>query len=233
MIKNIYRIIILNEKNSFNRNINVHDKLLKIIIVIISIFFIFAAFGIYKIIFPNPQTVKFNNLLSLKRDTIELLKFLEKNKKIDQNTLSEFNLSGFFVSESELKPTNAPVDGIVTRGINLNENPPHNGIDIAAKFNSPVKAAQTGLVIFSGLLEDLGKTVILSHPNHYYSLYAHLNKIHVYQRQHIKINEQIGIIGQSGNSDGPHLHFEIWQNSNIIDPRELIKEYQLKDVSVK
>ncbi len=233
MIKNIYRIIILNEKNSFNRNINVHDKLLKIIIVIISIFFIFAAFGIYKIIFPNPQTVKFNNLLSLKRDTIELLKFLEKNKKIDQNILNDYNLSGVFISESELKPTNAPVDGIVTRGIALKKNPPHNGIDIAAKFNSPVKAAQTGLVIFAGLLEDLGKTVILSHPNNYYSLYSHLNKIDVFQRQHVESNEQIGIIGQSGNSDGPHLHFEIWQNSNIIDPRELIKEYQLKDVSVK
>ena len=63
MIKNIYRIIILNEKNSFNKNINVHDKLLKIIIVIISIFFMFAAFGFYIIIFPTPQTVKFNNLL--------------------------------------------------------------------------------------------------------------------------------------------------------------------------
>ena len=233
MIKNIYRIIILNEKTRFSKNFNIHDKFLYVIIFFISLIFIFASFGIYKIIFPHPKTIEFNNLLSLKRDTLDLLKFLDKHKQIDQNLLNEFKVSGFYVAQSQLKPTNAPVEGIVTRALDLKEKPPHSGIDIAAKLNSPVKAAQSGLVIFSGILEDLGKTVIISHPNNYYSLYAHLNKIYVTQRQHITINEQIGIIGQSGNSDGPHLHFEIWQNSNIIDPRELIKEYQLKDVSVK
>ena len=233
MIKNIYRIIILNEKTRFSKNINIRDKFLYVIICLLSLFFIFASFGIYKIIFPHPKKIEFNNLLSLKRDTLDLLKFLEENNKIDSTILNEFKLSGYYISETKLKPMKAPVEGIVTRGLELKGNPPHNGVDIAAQLNSSVKAVQTGLVIFSGILEDLGKTVIISHPNHYYSLYAHLNKIHVSQRQHININEKIGIIGQSGNSDGPHLHFEIWQNSNIIDPRELIKEYQLKDVSVK
>ena len=106
-------------------------------------------------------------------------------------------------------------------------------LDIAAKFNSNVYSAQRGLIIFADKLDELGSTIIIAHPNNYYSLYSHLNKIFVSKRDYVKGNQAIGTIGESGNSDGPHLHFEIWENSNIIDPREIIKEYKLKDVSIK
>ena len=52
-------------------------------------------------------------------------------------------------------------------------------------------------------------------------------------RDYVKSKQVIGTIGESGNSNGPHLHFEIWQNSNIIDPRSLIKEYKENDVSIE
>ena len=50
---------------------------------------------------------------------------------------------------------------------------------------------------------------------------------------YVKKNQLLGFAGQSGNSDGPHLHFEIWQNDNIIDPRNLINEYRINDVSIR
>ena len=49
----------------------------------------------------------------------------------------------------------------------------------------------------------------------------------------VKKGEVIGLVGNTGISTGPHLHFEIWKNHHIIDPRKLIKEYEIKDVSIK
>jgi len=51
--------------------------------------------------------------------------------------------------------------------------------------------------------------------------------------QFVEKNQIIGQVGKSENDDGPHLHFEIWHNNIIIDPRNLIEEYKLKDVSIK
>ena len=147
--------------------------------------------------------------------------------------MKNFNLEKIYLKDISLVPNIMPVEGIVTNAINLKSNPPHNGLDIAAKFNSNVYAAQKGLVIFASSLDELGATIIIAHPNNYYSLYSHLNEIFVSKRDYVKGNQSIGTIGESGNSDGPHLHFEIWENSNIIDPRELINEYKLKDVSIK
>ena len=49
----------------------------------------------------------------------------------------------------------------------------------------------------------------------------------------IQIGEVIGLVGQANNEEGPHLHFEIWHNNLIIDPRNLIKDYKINDVSIK
>jgi len=132
-----------------------------------------------------------------------------------------------------LEPASAPVQGIVTKGLVNDDNPPHNGIDIAATLNSKIIPTQKGIVLFADSLKHLGNTIIIAHPNNYFSLYSHLNKIISKQHQYVENNEIIGTIGQSGNSDGPHLHFELWQNSTILDPRDFIKEYKLRDVSNK
>jgi murein DD-endopeptidase MepM/ murein hydrolase activator NlpD len=129
-------------------------------------------------------------------------------------------------------PNNSPVDGIVTKGLNENKEE-HNGIDIAAKKNSPVFPAQEGMVIFSNILNNYGNTIIISHPNNYYTVYSHLDKSIVIERDYILTNQVIGYVGQTGNSNGPHLHFEIWKNNHILDPRDFIKEYKLKDVSIE
>ena len=122
---------------------------------------------------------------------------------------------------------------IVTRGLSNNNTAPHNGIDIAAKSNSEVRAAQEGMIIFSNFLNDYGNTIIIAHPNHYYSVYSHLKKSLFKERNYVSSNQVVGYVGQTGNSDAPHLHFEIWKNHHIIDPRNLIKEYKIKDVSIK
>ena len=59
------------------------------------------------------------------------------------------------------------------------------------------------------------------------------NKRKVNKRDYVKNNQHIGYVGNAENDEGPHLHFEIWHNNVIIDPRDLIKEYKTNDVSIR
>jgi murein DD-endopeptidase MepM/ murein hydrolase activator NlpD len=187
-------------------------------------------FGLFRIIKPHPKQDEFNKL---KNHQINSMNFIHNITALDTAYLKEHEINDFYIENIKMIPNNMPVEGIVTRGLTEIKNTQHNGLDIAAKFNSPVFPAQEGLIIFCDNLPDLGKTIIISHPNNYFSLYSHLNKTYVKPLEYVKVKAKIGTIGESGNSDGPHLHFEIWQNSNIIDPRSIIKEYKINDVSIK
>ena len=78
---------------------------------------------------------------------------------------------------------------------------------------------------------DLGNTIILSHPNNVFTLYGHNDKNLVEPRQIVNKGDVIGYIGESGISDGPHLHFEMWKNTEVLDPRDFIEIYNKKDIS--
>ena len=58
-------------------------------------------------------------------------------------------------------------------------------------------------------------------------------KNNVKNRQYVLNGDIVGYVGKSKNDDGPHLHFELWHNNLIIDPRNLIKDYKINDVSIK
>lgn len=98
----------------------------------------------------------------------------------------------------------------------------HAGIDIAAKTGTPVAAAQQGRVTFAGYRGNYGKTVILSHPDGYSTLYAHLDRISVKRGQAVGRGRQVGTVGNTGRSTGPHLHFEVHQYRKLLDPLKLI-----------
>ena len=113
-----------------------------------------------------------------------------------------------------------------------NHNNKHYGIDIAAKKGEIIKSPANGLVVFSGKTEELGNTIIISHIKGFYTLYGHNKQNLVSMRQIVKKDDHIGIVGETGISNGPHLHFEIWKNSEVIDPRNFIKIYKEKDISI-
>ena len=152
---------------------------------------------------------------------------------ISDSLLYQFDLLDDYHNLNNFLPISKPVDGIITRGIIQNKKNPHNGVDIAAIFKSNVMATQKGLVVFSDKIDYLGNTIIIAHPNNYYSLYAHMNIRLVSNREFVEKNQVIGHVGKSKNEEGPHLHFEIWHNNLIIDPRNLIEEYKIKDVSIR
>lgn len=133
-------------------------------------------------------------------------------------------------------PTFPPVNGYVTRGQVLHDldlQPNHVGIDIAARLGDEVKAAAAGLVVFSHWTEDLGYTVILSHNNGYYTIYGHNQRNLVSAREWVERGATIGYLGNTGISQGPHLHFEIWKEGRSLNPQDFIDIYRTQDVSVE
>jgi murein DD-endopeptidase MepM/ murein hydrolase activator NlpD len=98
---------------------------------------------------------------------------------------------------------------------------PHTGIDIAAPTNTPVHASAAGMVIAAGPLTEndgrYGTTVIIDHGTQR-SLYAHLSSVAVKAGTRVEAGQLIGAVGESGFATGPHLHFEIRQGEQAIDP---------------
>jgi murein DD-endopeptidase MepM/ murein hydrolase activator NlpD len=86
----------------------------------------------------------------------------------------------------------------------------HPGIDIATQLGDPIYAADAGVVVFAGWnSQGYGNLVVLDHGNGWETLYAHLSQINVDCGQAVEQGSVIGLAGSTGNSTGPHLHFEI------------------------
>jgi len=99
----------------------------------------------------------------------------------------------------------------------------NNGIDIAVPENTPIKAADDGVVIYSGnQLKSFGNLVLVRHDNEYVTAYAHAKELRVKQGDTIKVGDVIGTSGQTGNVATPQVHFEIRKGSTPVDPMRLL-----------
>ena len=94
----------------------------------------------------------------------------------------------------------------------------HAGIDFAASHGSTIRAADSGRVIFSGWYGGYGQAVIVDHGNGISTLYAHASRLFVKEGQNVQQGQPIAAVGSTGLSTGPHLHFEVRQNGNPVNP---------------
>lgn len=100
----------------------------------------------------------------------------------------------------------------------------HTGVDLACPSGTPVVSAASGTVSFVGYSNVFGNYIIVKHSNGYQTLYGHLSKILAGKGQHVSQGTRIGLVGSTGYSTGPHLHFTIFKNGKLIDPMTLIKK---------
>lgn len=99
----------------------------------------------------------------------------------------------------------------------------HNGIDFAARAGTSVLAAGDGIVEKPiGNFTGYGTVVVINHGNGIKSIYAQLLDTEVESGQRVKAGQEIGFVGNTGISIGPHLHFEIWVNGNARDPMQFL-----------
>jgi murein DD-endopeptidase MepM/ murein hydrolase activator NlpD len=94
----------------------------------------------------------------------------------------------------------------------------HQGIDLRAGIGTPVKAALAGRVTFAGESGNYGKLIKIQHPGNFESRYAHLSAVSVNVGDDVAAGQVIGKSGDSGNAQGPHLHFELRSNGTPINP---------------
>jgi murein DD-endopeptidase MepM/ murein hydrolase activator NlpD len=94
----------------------------------------------------------------------------------------------------------------------------HTGLDFAAATGTPVFAALAGKVVEAGWGGAYGNHIIVRHDNGVETLYAHLNSTAVAKGERVLRGQRIGAVGSTGNSSGPHLHFEVIKNGTQRDP---------------
>lgn len=94
----------------------------------------------------------------------------------------------------------------------------HTGLDIANSHGTPIKAADGGEVIFSGWWGGYGKAVIIDHGKGLSTVYAHMSRIYVQKDQQMDKGQVVGLVGSTGYSTGPHLHFEVRKNGATQNP---------------
>jgi LysM repeat protein len=116
-----------------------------------------------------------------------------------------------------------PADGVIT-DLYGTRHGHHKGIDIAGEFKTPIHSVDKGVVTKSYFSGSYGHVVFIKHDNNLETVYAHLNKRNVKEGQVVKQGDVIGLMGNTGDSSGVHLHFEIHQDNwtyekeNAIDP---------------
>lgn len=108
----------------------------------------------------------------------------------------------------------------------------HGGIDIAAGWNAPIVAANDGIVTFVGFKSGYGLAVEMMHPGKITTRYAHLNRTLAKVGQQINAGELIALMGSTGRSTGPHLHFEIAINGERVDPEPLVAPFRSRAIDL-
>ena len=131
----------------------------------------------------------------------------KRNKKLNKNIKA---ITGFLIW---------PVKGQLTSRFGNRSGRHHDGIDIGARKGTPIVAAAGGKIMFSGWgPTGYGLMLIIKHKSNLTTVYAHNAYIHVHKNQMVKQGQRIASVGSTGRSTGPHLHFEVRNDSNPMNP---------------
>ncbi len=114
-----------------------------------------------------------------------------------------------------------PITGFISDHYDVKKG--HNGIDIVARTNEPVKSIADGTVILASWTQDAGYVMAVQHRGNLISVYKHNAELLKKVGTFVNAGDIISIVGNSGEmTDGPHLHFELWYNGNSLNPEEFV-----------
>jgi murein DD-endopeptidase MepM/ murein hydrolase activator NlpD len=135
--------------------------------------------------------------------------------------------------ENNAVPSRSPVGrSYITSGFGKRADPFgrggqfHKGIDFDANVGDPVMAVADGVVSFAGTRGGYGHTVEIDHGNGYVTRYAHNSRLTVKEGDLVRAGDQLARAGSSGRSTGAHVHFEVWQEGAVVNPRKFLGQGQ-------
>jgi len=155
----------------------------------------------------------------------------ESSDILSVQEIGEFydNYLNKLMSNVAFTPMGYPKLGIITSGYGHRENPftgenieTHKGLDINGHYGDLVKCTASGKVTFAGRKGGYGNCIIIDHGNGFETYYGHLSKILIREGQSVDAGDEIGKIGSTGRSTGPHLHYEIHKDNKIVNPRSFL-----------
>ncbi|MCL6460226.1 MAG: M23 family metallopeptidase [Gorillibacterium sp.] len=152
---------------------------------------------------------------SMKQDEKRIAEDQKKIDKARSKSQGEFLFQTNFIK---------PIEGILTtpygytRYVNGKWDNSHRAVDLAAKEGTPIKATNDGIVVLAETLYLTGNSIYIDHGMGLFSQYAHLSKLHVKAGDHVKQGDIIGLVGTTGFSTGPHLHFTFWAHNVPVNP---------------
>ena len=152
-----------------------------------------------------------NEITIGEQDKTELHKFLKSQKILLASTPSIWPTKGWMSSRFGYRTS--PFTG---------QKEFHKGIDISTRMNAPVIAPADGIVSSTGWNRGYGRVLKIEHGYGVETRYAHLQKILVKKGQHIKRGETVALVGSTGRSTGPHLHYEVHLNKVAVNPLRYI-----------
>ena len=150
---------------------------------------------------------------------------LKNQIKITMETVGE--IKDYLSQQRDLylsTPKGWPVDGNISSHFGNRDHPRsgepqfHTGVDIAADPGRPVRATADGVVSFADWSGGSGNLIALEHGNGFSTYYAHNKMLNVKVGHKVKRGDIIGYIGSTGNSTGPHVHYEVWKEGKPVNP---------------
>ena len=247
-----YSIMIIpdDEKNSWS--FNASRVVIKCVGFLITVLVLGCIIVLYtyipKIEYHRNIEKNYNNIISERLEILELSNNLKKIKQMNEmvrhslgakleideeisivdSTLGLYEMPEKRISQLQNIPSHPPIEGFISQDLSdtghfLKET--HYGIDIVAKDGDPIMAAASGVVVFSGWTYDYGNMIIIYHGDDYFTHYGHNKKNLKKQLDIVNRGDIIGLVGSTGISSGPHLHFEIWREFKPVDPLLYFPEY--------
>ena len=160
-----------------------------------------------------------NGLLSANRDGLPFL--------ADDGLPARVDTAAESATVLRYVPSIWPVAGWVTREFEHGEDPitgTHFGLDVAARESAPVRSAADGIVTFADWDQALGWLVEIDHGYDMSTRYGHNAMLRVDRGQTVRRGQVIALVGNTGRSTAPHLHYEVWKDNVPVDPRGYLPE---------